>query len=411
MRNSGEIAKEPSGRSRRKIVLLSASTGALVLLLVTAIYIWKHRQRVVSADASAPHDASSPGPESPYQTALRKVEQDRGEPTGNKARIDVPAELKLYKDRDRFLAIQVAESLEQKYEIPHDFAEFAEMVGRGEFESLPSLGEGYIIYGVGLKASDELTHFDEKTGKSIPLFSGVEELEGELGNLKDSLAELETKVQGLKKDLSQVSKGDRTRSKTIQGQISDMQKSADMLKKRRELIDAFYKSEEHRQLMTEEYGRLAELARNFDGQSFNLNDPASRKEFKVRLLSMLRPAARARLEEIGQAYRQKFDRPLPVTSLVRTKEYQRILGEAGNPNAIRIAIPPHTTGLAFDIYTYYMTADEQLFLMDEIVRLKKEGKVEALRENRDHIHVFAFADGQPPGETLIKNAFKMMKGD
>jgi hypothetical protein len=70
-------------------------------------------------------------------------------------------------------------------------------------------------------------------------------------------------------------------------------------------------------------------------------------------------------------------------------------------------VPPHTTGLAFDIYTFYMTGEEQQFLMNEIARLEREGQVEALRENRDHIHVFAFADMKPPGEELIRRSLNM----
>jgi hypothetical protein len=33
--------------------------------------------------------------------------------------------------------------------------------------------------------------------------------------------------------------------------------------------------------------------------------------------------------------------------------------------------------------------------------------LEALRENRFHIHVFAFADMKPPGERLIKESLTM----
>ncbi|MFN2517307.1 MAG: hypothetical protein ABR556_13950, partial [Pyrinomonadaceae bacterium] len=35
-------------------------------------------------------------------------------------------------------------------------------------------------------------------------------------------------------------------------------------------------------------------------------------------------------------------------------------------------------------------------------RLKDEGRIEVLRENRDHYHVFAFIDGVRPDETLIR---------
>ena len=160
-------------------------------------------------------------------------------------------------------------------------------------------------------------------------------------------------------------------------------------------------------MMASEYQKLVELSGNFDGRSYDLNDSAARQKFKSHLLSALRPPARIQLEEIAKAYREKFDRPLPVTSLVRTKEYQWQLGEAGNPNAIRIDVPPHTTGLAFDIYTFYMKAAEQQFLMDEIARLEREGRVEALREIRNHIHVFAFADARPPEEQLIKKSLTM----
>ena len=88
---------------------------------------------------------------------------------------------------------------------------------------------------------------------------------------------------------------------------------------------------------------------------------------------------------------------------MRTDEYQAQLGET-NPNATQIDVPPHTTGLAFDIYYGYMAAPEQEFVMALLARLKDEGRIEVLRENRDHYHVFAFADGRPPDETLVRKA-------
>jgi hypothetical protein len=389
--------------SPRHIRLIGAA--ALLLLLAVAgligLYFWKHKR--TPSFFYNPLRAISPAVNT-YKQAIEKVEQDRGEPVGRNAKIDIPAELKHYKDRRRFLAIQVAEWRKQKYEIPHDFSELAEMIQRGEFTRLPPLGESYLLYGVGIKANDELTHYDEETGESVPLFSSEAELENELGHLAESLKELETKTRDLKKELDQTKKGDRQARADLQAQIVAARKSIPEIKKKKELIDSFYKSEEHRKLMVREYETLATLARDFDGKSFDLGNPDSRKEFKVRMLSYLRPAARARLEEIALAYQQKFDRPLPVTSLVRTQEYQRYLGETGNPNAIRIKVPPHTTGLAFDIFTHYMTGDEQNFLMEEVAKLERDGHVEALRENRDHVHVFAFADGIPPDESLIKKS-------
>jgi hypothetical protein len=395
---------------RGRVILLAAAVLILAVVGLAGFYIMKSKP-VLSLFRSLLGDIAFPVAPRDYQLEIQKVSQDRGEPVGNKAEIDVPAELKHYKDRRRFLALQVAEWRKQHYEIPHDFSELASMISRGEFISLPTLGESYLLYGVGLKANDELTHYDEETKKSVPLFSSEAELDNERGRLSDSVKELETKARELKKELDKVRKGDRSSRAGLNRQIKEGQKEAAIIKKRKDLLDSFYKNDEHRKVMVEEYATLANLARDFDGQSFDLNDADARREFKIRLLSYLRPAARNRLEEIASAYRQKFDRLLPVTSLIRTEEYQRHLGEAGNPNAIRIKVPPHTTGLAFDVFTYYMTAEEQNFLMEEIARLEREGHVEALRENRNHIHLFVFTDGTRPDESLVKKSAGDASGD
>ena len=126
---------------------------------------------------------------------------------------------------------------------------------------------------------------------------------------------------------------------------------------------------------------------------------------KVRKLGSLRPEALKVLEEIAASYREKFDRPLAITSLVRPDEYQHELNKV-NPNATRIETPPHSTGLAFDIYYHFMTADEQSYVMSQLAQLKDEGRIEVLRENRDHYHVFAFMDGMRPDETLISASLR-----
>jgi hypothetical protein len=389
----------------RKFGMIAVAIVLLAALAVAAIYKWKSSP-VSSAPPATPDKAITSLAEdfNPYQLAVQKVEADRGEPTGNKAQVKIPDELKLYKDKKRFLAIQVAEWRKQKYQIPHDFSELASMTRQAEFTTLPTLGADYVLYGVGLKADDELTHYDLKTGKSVPLFRGEAEIAEEAGRLELELFELDTKARELKDELARVKKSERDRRGEIARQLASTQKSAAAAKTRSELIGSFYKSKEHRQVMVSEYQKLAELSGSFDGRSYDLNDPSSRKDFKMHLLRALRPPARKQLEEIAKAYREKFDRPLPVTSLVRTIEYQWQLGEAGNPNAIRIDVPPHTTGLAFDIFTFYMSGAEQQFLLDEIARLEREGRVEALRENRHHIHVFAFADAKPPEEKLIRDS-------
>jgi hypothetical protein len=391
----------------RKYWMIAAAIVLLTALAIDGIYKWKSARNSSPLSNPPSHNNSLTEAIDVHQLALQKIEEDRGEPTGNKAQITVPEELKLYKDKKRFLAIQVAEWRKQRYEIPQDFPELASMIQRAEFAVLPTFGADYVLYGVGLKADDELTHYDQKSSKSIPLFRDENAIAAEIERLNISLKELETKARELKNNLAQAKKADRATRVETQRQIAETQKSYKAIEARRDLIDSFYKSPEHRQMMKSEYQKLAGLAVDFDGRSYDLNDPAARKIFKSQLLSELRPPARVQLEEIARAYREKFERPLPVTSLLRTKEYQWQLGEAGNPNAVRIDVPPHTTGLAFDIYTFYMNAAEQQFLMDEIARLERAGRVEALRETRNHIHVFAFADAHPPEERLIKESLTL----
>ncbi|HEY0378190.1 MAG TPA: DUF5715 family protein [Pyrinomonadaceae bacterium] len=387
------------------------AAAAVVVFGAAALYAWK-RARGQSPAGGVMEQATAPveDPLKPQRVAIRRIEEDRGSPVGNKADVKVPAELKPYKDRRRFLAVQVAEWREQKYEIPDDFADLADMARRGEFVRLPDFGDDYVLYGVGLRADDELTYFDAGARKSIPLFASPADAEAELARLNSLLEEYEAKIRGWRDELSKLKKTERAARTELADQIAEAQKKTDDAKKRRDLIDSYYRDTARAAAMAAEYGRVAEAARDLGGRSYDLRDAAARKAFKVNLLSALRPAARDRLAEMARAYRQKFDRPLPVTSLVRTVEYQRQLGDAGNPNATRINVPPHTTGLAFDIYTYYMAADEQQFLMDQIAGLEKEGRVEALRENRNHIHVFTFPDGKPPDEKLIKDSLDLKAG-
>ena len=154
------------------------------------------------------------------------------------------------------------------------------------------------------------------------------------------------------------------------------------------------------QSVTHDYTSLQSLARNFGGRSYNLDDPAGRQALKANMLSSLRPAALKILEEVAAAYHRQFDRPLPVSSLVRPDQYQHVVRRY-NRNAVLIEAPPHSTGLAFDIDYRFMSAAEQKFVMTELARLKNEGRIEAIRERNANYHVFAFIDGVRPSDDLI----------
>lgn len=148
------------------------------------------------------------------------------------------------------------------------------------------------------------------------------------------------------------------------------------------------------------YESLQALARNFNGRSYDLNNPTDRQALKINMLSTLRPQALKIMEEVASAYHRQFDRPLPVSSLVRPEQYQHALRRV-NRNAVLIDTPPHATGLAFDIDYRYMGSAEQTFVMNELARLKKEGRIEVIRERRANYHVFAFVNGARPSDDLI----------
>jgi hypothetical protein len=346
----------------------------------------------------------------PWKEAARKVEEDRGEPVGRKAEVETPAELKHYSDRRRFLAVQVAESREQDYDLPHDYADLVQLIRRKQLIEMEPLGKDFILYGVGANASDEpFTHYDRSSGENIPLFANDDEFKGEDDRLAEAAREPQARMTSLEGEIRKVSKHDRARRNTLTAELAEARKSLAAISDKRKLLNSFYKNPDRRKALQAEYRTLAELAASFDGKSYDLNDPASRRQFKVRLLSFIRPEAREVLLEIAHTYKEKFDRPLPITSLVRPEQYQKRLSET-NANATRISSPPHSTGLAFDVYYFYMTSAEQDFLMSVVAKLKDEGRVEALRENRNHIHIFAFADGHRPDESLIAKEINQVGG-
>ncbi|HEX7330493.1 MAG TPA: DUF5715 family protein [Pyrinomonadaceae bacterium] len=155
-----------------------------------------------------------------------------------------------------------------------------------------------------------------------------------------------------------------------------------------------------RQELAREYESLQTLAKNFNGRSYNLDNPSDRLALKMNMLSSLRPQALKILEEVAVAYLRQFDRPLHVSSLVRPEQYQHALRRV-NRNAVTIDAPPHSTGLAFDIDYRYMSVAEQNFLMSELARLKSQGRIEVIRERNANFHVFAFLNGSRPGDDLI----------
>ena len=281
---------------------------------------------------------------------------------GSAGRITTPAELHHYDDRRRFLAVQMADSQEESYDLPHDVADLAQMIQRGAARR-PARARR----------------------RPHPLRRGDGRPRGPAGALRP-------------RDAARTSRCSRrwrpTRRRTRAWPRAERQRA------KRELLASYYRDPARAEMLFAEHRAVSDLAANFDGIAYDLSNPDDRTRFQVRLLSFLRPEARDVVLQLAHAYHQQFGRLLPVSSLVRTERYQRRLSRV-NRNATRVDIPPHATGMAFDISYKFMAADEQNFIMDHVARLESEGRVEALRENRNAIHVYTFAGGQRPSEPLV----------
>ncbi len=149
-----------------------------------------------------------------------------------------------------------------------------------------------------------------------------------------------------------------------------------------------------------EFNILANLANNFSGEKYNVNEGPHRRQMKIRLLRMFNPRAKLALEEIAKHYYEKFKKPLRVTSLSRSMQYQMELNKV-NANSYRGGpgrLPPHTSGCAFDLARKHMGAEEQNYLMAKLEEMENRGILDALIEGNVNacFHVFVYEDGLPP---------------
>ena len=408
--------KPPAGPSPKSSSALARWLPLAILVagaLAAPFVYQRHKQAVIGGIKTGAEQVkdilTGAPPRDPYADAVLKMEEDRGEPTGRKAAdVDIPQELRQYSEARRFLAIQGAAAAEAGVHSPHDFAELAGMIGEGrELVEVPRLGRGLVLYGVGLTATGALTHYDLKARKVVPLYANVVELEAEERALAEERGRLSNALHEIEVRLKELGRKEREARARLTADAAARKKELTVVSDKEKLLAAYYGKpgaktrEKTGERLFAEHAAIAKLAGDFGGRSYDLRDAAASREFQARMLSHVRPVVLALMEELGTTYEEKFGRRLPITSLVRTEEYQRLLRESGNPNAADVAPPPHTTGFAFDVYYRYMTAEEQEFVMGEVARLEREGRVEALRELRDHYHIFVFNDRRPPAPESV----------
>ena len=381
--------------SKRIVLLFLISTATCVVVWAVVHFTVAKRNRLHQSANDLSNLRKSTDADA-WARAVEKVKADRGE-LGNGV-VEIPPELKHYSDRHWFLATQVAEIAKHNVQTCQDFVDLAAMIERGEMVAVPAVTDTYVLFGVGAKADDGVfTRYEDD--HSIELYDEAQ-LSEAYQSLDEKRSKLRTEMASLKVQSGKLKKSDRTQQSDLQKQIAADEQELKSTEEAKALLDQFYGQPDRRQKLLRDYELLRTLANNFTGRSYNIYDSSDRQAMKVSLLRSLRPAALKILEEVASVYHRQFDRPLPVSSLVRPEQYQHALNRV-NRNAVLIDTPPHSTGLAFDIDYRYMSAAEQTFLMSELARLKKEGRIEAIRERNANYHVFAFINGTRPSDELI----------
>jgi uncharacterized protein DUF5715 len=337
-----------------------------------------------------------------WTEGLEKIKAERTDAAANPA-IEIPPELRHYDDRHWFLATQIAEVRKHNLRSCQDYIDVAVMLERGELVSVPAATEDYILYGVGAK-TDENAFARYRDEQTIDLYS-ESQLGDAYGRLDSAHTNLQSEIGRLTNQLKDVRTRDRARRADLQKQIATRQRQLKSNDDERALLNQFYGSPDTRAQLLNDYASLQSLAKNLGGRAYNLNDASDRKALKVNLLRSIRPEALKVIEEVAADYRRQFNRPLPVSSLVRPEAYQHVLRRF-NRNAVLIDTPPHSTGLAFDIDYRYMSNAEQNFLMAKLARLKDAGRIEVIRERNANYHVFVFIDGVRPDDELIKTCLE-----
>jgi hypothetical protein len=384
------------------ILLFFAAAGVAVWAAIRFVRPRMHIQRA-GETAGGVAEANT----DTWDQAVEKVKEVRSEPPGSSARAETPPELKHYEERHWFLATQVAEIAKYHVHTCQDYMDLAATIERGEMVTVPAFTDSYILFGIGERANEEAfsRYADDR---SIELYD-ESQLAVAYKQLDQKRAQLEADIKSLNSQAAKLSKRERTKQRELQKQIAALQAELSSIGEDKAELDEVYGDAESRQRMFRDYESLQSLARNFGGRSFDLNNSSDRQAFKVNMLSSLRPPALKVMEEVASAYHRQFGRRLPVSSLVRPEQYQRALRRV-NRNAIMIDTPPHSTGLAFDIDYRYMSVAEQAFVMDELARLKREGRIEVIRERNANYHVFAFMNGVRPSDDLIAAALEEARG-
>ena len=374
------------------VVSVAAGVGVWAALRFTAPQKFWRQHEIIGVSATVNYNDTER-----WAAAIEKVKEDRTAVAGD-APLDIPPELRHYEDRHWFLATQVAEVKKHSLQTCQDFLDVAGMLSRHELAPVPMVTDDYVLFGVGAKA-DENAFTVYQDDHAVGIYDDAE-LSAAYQRLANERQQVQNSVAQLKSQLGSLKSRERGRRAELQKQLTEQEQQLTSLDEEKAALDQAYGRPAERDKLFSDYKSLQTLAKDFRGRSYDISNATDRQALKVAMLSSLRPPALKILQEVAAAYHKQFDRPLPVSSLVRPEEYQHILRRY-NRAATTIDTPPHSTGLAFDIDYRFMSVPEQNFVMNELAQLKRDGRVEVLRERAANFHVFAFIDGVRPSDDLI----------
>jgi len=225
-------------KGHRALLIISLFFVAIFTALMLMPHALKHHSESGFASflLPAPSEAEAATVNS-WAQAVQKVREDRGEPAGKDAKVETPQQLRLYSDKRRFLAVQVAEWREHNLNTPRDFVDLAAMLNHGELVELPSVTRDYILFGVGGSAGMEpFTSYDK--GESVPLYN-KEGLEKEYARIEELRAPLEKEIASLRQELSSLNRRDREARSRLQKQINEQEKSLKPALESKEMLDRY----------------------------------------------------------------------------------------------------------------------------------------------------------------------------
>lgn len=383
------------------VVSIAAGVGVWAALRFTAPQKFWRRDDPNRISAPVNYDDTEK-----WAQAIEKVKEERTAVAGDTA-LDVPPELRHYEDRHWFLATQVAEVTKHNLQTCQDFLDVAGMISRQELVPVPIVTGDYVLFGVGAKA-DESAFTLYEDNHTVGIYDEFE-LSAAYQRLANERQQVQNSINQLKSQLTSLKSRERGRRAVLQKQLNEQEQQLSAIDEEKAALDHSYSQPAERQKLFNDYKSLETLAKDFRGRSYDISNGTDRQALKMAMLSSLRPAALKILEQVAAAYHKQFDRPLPVSSLVRPEEYQHVLRRS-NRAATTIDTPPHSTGLAFDIDYRFMPLGEQNFVMNELAQLKRDGRIEVLRERAANFHVFAFIDGVRPSDDLITASLDAVGG-